>query len=223
MNNGSAFTNRGLQAPTFGNSADSLRESLRARGMKTAGEKKAEEAANTNTSTEQNNDNNADQVASALGNRMLRDLGAFMINPIKGSFDFNKQMFKTALETPFRLMNQGKQEGEPAVEEVKEEAVEEEPKTEETTEKPADEGETIEYTYKAGDTFGQVIKDLGLESGNGLWGENGDVNYYNQQLIEQGLWPDGQPHNIPIGATIKLRQRPMTQAMIDYRNQYGYN
>ena len=37
------------------------------------------------------------------------------------------------------------------------------------------------YTYKDGDTFGQVLKDLGLDEGN-LWGVNGTVNYYTDQL-----------------------------------------
>lgn len=61
---------------------------------------------------------------------------------------------------------------------------------------------TYYYTYKPGDTFGQVIKDLGLESGNGLWGENGDVAYYTQQLYDQGI-----TGNIPVGTTIRLRHR----------------
>lgn len=60
----------------------------------------------------------------------------------------------------------------------------------------------IEYTYKKGDTFGQVIINLGLTTKHGLWGENGDVNYYNAQLNEQGIYG-----NIPIGTTIKLRKR----------------
>ena len=67
--------------------------------------------------------------------------------------------------------------------------------------------DVIEYTYKPGDTFGQVINDLGLRTSNGLWGPNGDVEYYTQQLIDQGLWPNGVRGNIPVGATIKLRRR----------------
>lgn len=63
--------------------------------------------------------------------------------------------------------------------------------------------EEVEYTYKSGDTFGQVIKDLGMESGHGLWGDDGDVAYYQNQLREQG-WNGG---NIPIGTTFKLRKR----------------
>lgn len=60
----------------------------------------------------------------------------------------------------------------------------------------------VEYTYKPGDTFGQVLLDLGLSQPGGLWGDNGDVAYYTQQLRDQGLWG-----NIPIGTTIKLRRR----------------
>lgn len=69
----------------------------------------------------------------------------------------------------------------------------------------------IEYTYKPGDTFGQVITDLGLKTDNGLWGPNGDVEYYTKQLEDQlwksGVWPSGERQNIPIGTTIKLRKR----------------
>lgn len=61
----------------------------------------------------------------------------------------------------------------------------------------------VHYTYKAGDTFGQVITDLGLKTSHGLWGDDGDVAYYNQQLHEKGIWG-----NIPIGATINLVRRP---------------
>lgn len=63
--------------------------------------------------------------------------------------------------------------------------------------------ETVEYQYKPGDTFGQVIKDLGMESGHGLWGSDGDVKFYEQQLREQG-WKGG---NIPIGFKFKLSKR----------------
>lgn len=70
-----------------------------------------------------------------------------------------------------------------------------------------DADDVVEYTYKPGDTFGQVILDLGLNTDNGLWGDNGDVNYYTQQLVDQGIWEDNQPHNIPIGTKIKLYRR----------------
>lgn len=76
-----------------------------------------------------------------------------------------------------------------------------------TTNTPAATGETsaedvVEYTYKPGDTFGQVIKDLGLQTDNGLWGPNGDVAYYTQQLQAQGL--NG---NIKPGTIIRLTRR----------------
>lgn len=71
----------------------------------------------------------------------------------------------------------------------------------------ADDSDVVTYTYKPGDTFGQVILDLGLGTANGLWGANGDVDYYTKQLIDQGIWSDRIPHNIPIGTTIKLRRR----------------
>ncbi|MCM1218206.1 MAG: hypothetical protein NC548_27285 [Lachnospiraceae bacterium] len=74
-----------------------------------------------------------------------------------------------------------------------------------TTVKPAanqQNSDTIEYVYKAGDTFGQVIVNLGLKTSHGLWGADGDVAYYTKQLNEQGIYG-----NIPIGATIKLTRR----------------
>lgn len=112
-------------------------------------------------------------------------------------------------------------------EEAAAEAAKESSEASTTPETQPIEEDVIEYTYKPGDTFGQVIKNLGLESGNGLWGNNGDVEYYTQQLEDQlwksGIWPQGERQNIPVGTTIKLKRRPMTQAMIDYRNQYGYN
>ena len=61
---------------------------------------------------------------------------------------------------------------------------------------------TVSYTYKKGDTFGQVILDLGLNTSHGLWGADGDVAYYTEQLHEQGIYG-----NIPIGTTIILTPR----------------
>ncbi len=61
---------------------------------------------------------------------------------------------------------------------------------------------TVKYTYKKGDTFGQVILDLGLNTTHGLWGADGDVAYYTKQLNEQGIFG-----NIPIGTTIYLTPR----------------
>lgn len=68
------------------------------------------------------------------------------------------------------------------------------------------EGEEITYTYKPGDTFGQVIMNLGLNTEKGLWGDDGDVAFYDKQLWEQGA-PDPVTGNIPVGTTIKLRRR----------------
>lgn len=74
-----------------------------------------------------------------------------------------------------------------------------------------DTGEVIEYTYKPGDTFGQVIRKLGLGTDKGLWGPDGDVEYYTKQLEDQlwksGVWPTGERQNIPVGTTIKLKRR----------------
>lgn len=74
--------------------------------------------------------------------------------------------------------------------------------------------DTIEYTYKPGDTFGQVITDLGLKTDKGLWGDDGDVEYYAKQLDSQGVWPAGGRGNIPIGTTIKLRRRGAEEAPV---------
>lgn len=60
----------------------------------------------------------------------------------------------------------------------------------------------VSYTYQAGDTFGAVILKLGLQTNHGLWGTDGDVEFYTNQLHEQGI-----TGNIPVGTTIKLRRR----------------
>lgn len=76
-----------------------------------------------------------------------------------------------------------------------------EPDTLAPTPAPA-KSDTVSYTYKQGDTFGQVILNLGLNTNHGLWGADGDVAYYTKQLNEQGIYG-----NIPIGTTIKLTRR----------------
>lgn len=185
-----------------------------------------------------------DDIAAALGGSMLRDLGAAMINPVGFSMRKNEDLLKSltgigwlenaltpkAQEPKREYTDEEKAKAvdfiksqQQKIKDVQEKFKEQKEAETATEEAPADDGETIEYTYKAGDTFGQVIKDLGLESGNGLWGDNGDVNYYTQQLIDQGIWGDGVAGNIPIGTIIRLKQRPLTQEMIEYRNQYGYN
>lgn len=73
------------------------------------------------------------------------------------------------------------------------------------TEQPATEENSedfVEYTYKPGDTFGQVILDLGINTNKGLWGKGGDVEYYTKQLREQGI-----PGMVPIGRKIRLKKR----------------
>lgn len=70
--------------------------------------------------------------------------------------------------------------------------------------------ETGNYVYVSGDTFGQVLLNNGYATENGLWGENGDVQYYNAQLLEQGIlnYYDGKYwNNIPVGTEIKLQHR----------------
>ena len=44
----------------------------------------------------------------------------------------------------------------------------------------------VTYSYAPGDYFSGVLIKLGLDEGN-LWGENGTVKYYTQQLIEQNV------------------------------------
>ena len=66
------------------------------------------------------------------------------------------------------------------------------------------------YTYVEGDYFSAVIEKLGLSTENGLWGPNGDVNYYNEQLYKAGIlnYYNGQYwNNIPVGTTINLESR----------------
>ncbi len=64
---------------------------------------------------------------------------------------------------------------------------------------PNKKGNTVEYTYQSGDTFGEVITKLGLKTSHGLWGADGDVAYYTKQL--------GVTGNIPIGTKLKFTRR----------------
>lgn len=59
--------------------------------------------------------------------------------------------------------------------------------------------DSVSYVYKSGDTFGQVIVNLGLKTSHGLWGPDGDVAYYTAQL--------GIAGNIPIGTKLKFKRR----------------
>ena len=65
-----------------------------------------------------------------------------------------------------------------------------------------DANDTIYFKYMPGDTLGNVIKELGLQTDKGLWGPDGDVEYYTKQLREQGI--NG---NIPTDRIIKLQKR----------------
>lgn len=81
----------------------------------------------------------------------------------------------------------------------------EEPKPEPTPE-PTPEPKKVWYTYKQGDTFGQVLKDLGLDEGH-LWGDDGTVKYYTDQLwaIEPEIFDANG--NIKIGVPFYLIPR----------------
>lgn len=62
------------------------------------------------------------------------------------------------------------------------------------------------YTYKDGDTFGQVLKDLGLDEGE-LWGENGTVNYYTDQLWNRQPDIFDENGNVKVGVPFYLIPR----------------
>lgn len=72
-----------------------------------------------------------------------------------------------------------------------------------STEETSD--DIVEFSYVPGDTFGQKIIDLGLATDNGLWGDNGDVAYYTQQLRDQGALDERG--NVKLGQTFRLRRR----------------
>lgn len=74
-------------------------------------------------------------------------------------------------------------------------------KTEET--KDNEDSKAITYTYKKGDYFSKVLIDLGLDEGN-LWGENGTVKKYTEELIEQNMLENGTTGNVKIGVEFKL-------------------
>lgn len=82
----------------------------------------------------------------------------------------------------------------------------EEEKVEEKVVTPTeDANEVITYTYKPGDTFGQVLLNLGLSDGTNLWGRGGDVEYYTQQLRDQNMLDFNG--NVKLGIPFKLRRR----------------
>lgn len=75
-----------------------------------------------------------------------------------------------------------------------------------------DESDYVTYTYKPGDTFGNVLLKTGLATDKGLWGSDGDVAFYNKQLVDTKLNPSlgGRLTNIPVGTKIKLLKRGAT-------------
>ena len=83
----------------------------------------------------------------------------------------------------------------------------EEPEAKVEVEEKTDDGEyDWEYEYKPGDTFGQVLLDLGASDGSNLWGPAGDVAYYTQQLREQDMLDANG--NVKLGKKFHLKKRP---------------
>lgn len=62
----------------------------------------------------------------------------------------------------------------------------------------------ITYTYIKGDYFSKVLKNLGLDEGK-LWGKDGSVKFYTQQLIEQNVLD--KKGNVKIGIPFTLIRR----------------
>lgn len=71
-------------------------------------------------------------------------------------------------------------------------------------------GEEVTFTLpRANDPnyrgFGQKIVDLGLATNKGLWGSDGDVQFYTKQLYDQGALDSRG--NLKVGVPIKLKKR----------------
>lgn len=69
---------------------------------------------------------------------------------------------------------------------------------------------TGNYIYKKGDYFSKMLVEQGFSDGTNLWGANGDVAFYNEQLYRQGIldYYNGKYwNNIPIGTEIRLEKR----------------
>lgn len=75
--------------------------------------------------------------------------------------------------------------------------------TETETTEPTDTG-AVSYTYVKGDYFSKVLVELGLDEGK-LWGEDGSVRYYTNQLVEQGMLDSRG--NVKIGVPFTLTRR----------------
>lgn len=65
-------------------------------------------------------------------------------------------------------------------------------------------GTVLDYTYAKGDYFSGVLTKLHIDEGH-LWGENGTVRYYTNQLVEQNMLD--QRGNVYIGVPFKLTVR----------------
>ena len=63
---------------------------------------------------------------------------------------------------------------------------------------------TVEYTYVKGDYFSKVLVKLGLDEKK-LWGKDGTVKYYTQQLIDQNMLD--KRGNVLVGKPFTLTQR----------------
>lgn len=72
------------------------------------------------------------------------------------------------------------------------------------TPEPTPNAKTIKYTYVKGDYFSKVLVKLGLDEGN-LWGKDGTVAYYTEQLIAQDMLDDNG--NVKIGKEFILTVR----------------
>lgn len=70
--------------------------------------------------------------------------------------------------------------------------------------KPTPETKDVTYEYVKGDYFSKVLVNLGLDEGN-LWGADGSVRYYTQQLIEQDVLDSRG--NVKIGVPFTLIKR----------------
>lgn len=63
---------------------------------------------------------------------------------------------------------------------------------------------SVDYTYKKGDYFSKVLVELGIDEGN-LWGKDGSVKYYTEQLIKQDVLDKNG--NVIIGKPFNLQVR----------------
>lgn len=71
--------------------------------------------------------------------------------------------------------------------------------------KDSDEWDEVEVTIQPGQSFGQMLIDSGLATDHGLWGSDGDVAYYEQQLRDAGAIKDAG--NISAGQKLRIKRR----------------